>query len=154
MIRLYKRLSRFIYIKKVSKARDLHDIDDTLFFGNSSTTNRCALAFKEIAWVQSMVDQAVLKSFGFGLKIDREHVIKEKMTLLCLLNSAGRLIDIPKNYEFHEIMGIFSEAISEEMENEMTLYHQRLGGKKNAVRNMYACHLEDIRTNILREIYK
>jgi len=153
---VFKKRHSLIYLKLVSKKKDL----DGLYygFGYDKKTNLFTCSFnqlfsKQIEFISELIDQELIKTYNFGLKLSREHVLKEKIAILTILNKMGNLCSIPEKFEWDEAWKIFSEILSVTMEKEKEFYFKKLSKKKNTVRAMYNCHLESVVAVVLRAIY-
>ena len=149
--------------------RNVSRRDDTEIIVGSTRLNKetnllthpCNRLFlKEIEAVLKIVDEELVKSYHFGLKISRDHVLKEKAVILFILNEMGNLYAIPKRFEFEEAMILFSQAMHASLGENLSFYFEKFKKisktnkkKKNIVRSMYNCHLESARCEILRSIY-
>jgi hypothetical protein len=143
---MFKKLADWIYLKNVSRKKDFYSI---VYSGYQYTR----LLDEQARAILEIIDKEIMKSFEFGLKLSREHVLKEKVVFLYILNEMGSLRLIPKRWEFEEAMKIFGEFMYKAMKDEVDFYFEKLNKKKRATRTMYNCHLEEARSSIFRAIY-
>ncbi len=136
-------ISAWLYLKKVSRSKDKDDFWAAPYH---------RLMVEQIMAILDIIDEELVRSFHYGLKISRDHVVKEKAAALSILNGMGELRLIPKRCDFDNVMRIFSELLGELMKNESEFYFQKLS-KEGKVRTMYTCHLEAVRARILNAIY-
>ncbi len=161
---MFKEIGRWFYMRSVSKRNDdeiIHGLgitrrDDKHI--NSYDDLHEVMAYtrlfgKQIDAILKMIDEEIAKSYQFGLKISREHVLKEKVMVLSILDRMGNLDSIPKRLEFAEAVEMFSEAMWGIMKEETAFYFEKLS-RERRVRNMYNCHLEAVRNAILFAIYQ
>lgn len=154
---MFKKLSELLgwfYLHSISKADDWEMFWLT---GYSKDDNRFItpyqrLSGRQIDAVLKIIDREIVKSYQFGLKIIREHMLREKAVALAILNEMGDLDTVPDRFKFEKLRKVFLEAMSEMMKKELEFYFEKLG-RENRVRNMYNCHLEAVRNAILRAIY-
>jgi len=151
---MFKKLAVWLYLRSVSKKEDIDFFLNTRYDREKNIfINPCErLSIKQVLAIIESVDQEIIKSYLLGLKISREHVIKEKIAILYIINELGNLHSIPKRFEFEEAMSIFSNKLFEIMKEEMLFYFQKLE-KQGLIKNMYNCHLESVKDAILQAIY-
>jgi hypothetical protein len=142
---MFKKVASLIYLKNVSRSKDIE-----LFLIGYKFDKMFSDQIKAIL---KIIDSELIRSFNFGLKISREHVLKEKTTFLFILNEMGNLHLIPKRWEFEEAIKIFGEFMYKALEGEVGFYFKKLSDKKGATRTMYNCHLEAATASVFRAIY-
>ncbi len=128
----------WLYLSSISKKEDWEIFWSTRYDKDSNRfiTPYHRLTGKQIDAVLKIIDREIVKSYQFGLKISRDHMLKEKAVALTILDKMGNLGAIPDRFEFEEAIKIFSEAMSEMMKEELAFYFEKLS-KENRVRSMY-----------------
>ena len=132
------------YIMAISKEDDI----DAIWNGGFNY-----LFSKQIFNILEMIDNEVVRSYcDFGLQISRDHLVKEKIALLTILNRAGNIANIPKLTKYEEAWGIVSGYMHEAMETESKFYFDKLKAD-GKMPTAYNCHLESVMSVILNTIY-
>lgn len=160
--KMIKDVGAYFYIRDVSRRDDTEIIVGGTRFDKetNSFVHPCdRLSLKEIEAMLKIVDEELIRSYHFGLKISREHVLREKTAILFLLNEMGNLYAIPKRFEFEEVISLFSRGLRVLLSEELFFYFEKLkkiseaNKKKNIVRSMYNLHLLSVYVAIFRSIY-
>jgi len=154
------RLSAWFYLHSVSTKKDREEFwapanhyEEKNLSITLLVTPLYRLFGRQIEAILDIIDQEIVKSFRqTGLKISHEHVLKEKWTILALINELGNPITIPDNLSEQETVDLFSKTISETMKDEKAFYFEELG-KKRQTQNSYNDHLESVRNAVLEAIY-
>lgn len=154
---MFKKLSELLgwfYLRSISKKEDWEIFWLTRYDkeNNRFITPYHWLPGKQIDAVLKIIDREIVKSYQFGLKISREHMLKEKAVALAILDKMGYPGTVPERFKFEQARKMFSEAMSEIMKEELAFYFEKLG-EEGRVRNMYNCHLESVRSAILHAVY-
>jgi hypothetical protein len=140
---MFKKLKAKLWLLSVSKKEDVQ-----LFW--CSSLNR--LLGDQIVAILKIIDEELVKSFDFGLKLSHEHVLKEKTAVLATLNSMGNLCNIKRDFSLEAARAIFLNSIYQMLEAENKFYFEE-SKKKGGVNTMYNCHLEAVTASIFNEIY-
>jgi len=135
-----------LWLMSISRKKDIE------LFWSSSSLPLTHLFGDQIIAILKIIDAELIKSFNFGLKISRDHVIKEKMAILIILNNLGNLGTITRRFSFEEARKIFSELVYHALEDKTKLYFEKLK-RKGKVRSQYNCHIESVISAILQSIY-
>jgi hypothetical protein len=143
---MFDKLKAKLWLRSVSRKEDLG-----LFWDSSSLVLERLLG-KQIEAILNIIDDELIKSFGFGLKISREHVLKEKVAVLKVLNSLGSLHMMPRRFNYEEARELFLKSIYDIMEDENKFYFEKLE-KKSGVKTRYNCHIEAVTFSVLNSIY-
>jgi hypothetical protein len=142
---MFKKLRAELWLASVSRREDLE------MFWSSGHLPLERLLGDQIIAILKIIDTELLVSFGFGLKISRKDVVKEKMAVLKILNSIGSLGTIADRFTFETSRNFVLECLYQAMADEAEYYFKK--AKKGEVKNKYNCHLEAVVASILHSIY-
>ena len=142
---MFKKLRSELWLASVSRREDVE------MFWSSGSLPLERLAGDQIIAILKIVDTELLVSFGFGLKISRNDVIKEKAAVLKILNSIGGLGTMPDRFAFETSKAFVLECLYQVMADETKSYFKK--AKKDEVKNKYNCHIEAVVVSILQSIY-
>ena len=140
---MFDKLKAKLWLMSVSKKKD------TESFWRLSLNN---LSGKQINIILKIIDDELVESFNFGLKISHKHVFKEKAAVLMVLNTMGNLYTMPQRFSFDEAREFFFKSIYQILEEENKFYFEE-SKKKGGVLTKYNCHIESVASSLLREIY-
>lgn len=132
-----------IWLRSVSKADDLNvfwELPLKFLFG------------EQLKAICAIVDEELVKSYHFGLKITREHVLKEKTIILNILNSMGNLCSIEERFSFEEARSFFMKNLYHFLTEESKFYFNKMK-ELNEVGTKYNCHLEAVAASLLNSIF-
>ncbi len=150
MLQVFQTISEQLYLRKVIKKGDL----DFLLTGYQFSR----LFGKQIEEILEIIDKEVLISFRFGLKLSHEDVLKEKTLVLVFINSLGNIHLIPGRIKLDRAIYLFGELMNTSLSDQIDFYFDKYSSlekrrKKMIVKNMYNCHLEMVKTSVLRAVY-
>jgi hypothetical protein len=142
---MLEKLKSKLYLGSVSKKED-----ENLFWA-SENCNLERLLGEQIIAILKIIDEELLISYKFGLKLQRDHVLKEKAALLSILNKFGSLALIPRRLTFEEAKKCMFDALYLIMKEEVEFYFNQV--RKGGVKTAYNCHIESIASTLLHSIY-
>ena len=116
---MFKKIKEWLYLRSVIK----QDEDEDLFVWNSRGSikdRKIDLGYrrfvaKQIIEILKIIDGEIVRSYRLGLKLSREHVIKEKAASLGILHEMGHLLWIIDNVKPEDAHERFSGLINELM---------------------------------------
>lgn len=98
--------------------------------------------------VNQFIDEAIIKSEKFGLKIRKEDILIEKSIVYDVFSKYNSQIEKMKWNEYEILQRKILLEIYNKLDEQIKYYFEN--SKKNEVRNKYNCHIEDVITNLFR----
>jgi len=135
-----------LWLMSVSKKKDVD------FFWSSESVSLPHLLGDQIIAILKIIDNELITSFGFGLKITRIHVLKEKIVILKILNSFGGIMAMKKQLSFEEASSVVLESAYKMLENENRFYFEKFKNE-GGTKTRYNCHLQAVISSVLLSIY-
>jgi hypothetical protein len=140
------KLMAKLWLMSVSKKKDVK------LFWSPSPLQFTHFTKDQVIAIFKIVDEKLVESFNFGLKISRNHVIKEKTAILTILNVMGSIQTITRLFNFEEARRFFLKSIYQILGDETKFYFEKWK-EKNGVKNKYNCHIEAAAFSVLQSIY-
>lgn len=135
-----------LWLKSVSKKSDID------LFWSSGSLSLPHLLGKQIIAILEIIDAELITSFGFGLRVLRVHVLKEKTVILVVLNTTGGIEAMKRQFSFDEAKNTIFDLTYKMLEEENHFYFEKFQ-KEGEVKTKYNCHLEAVILSVLRSIY-
>ena len=111
------------------------------------------LPFQHIQELVRLVIDEARKSRKFGLYLSKEHLEKEELFFLAIINRMWGVWHIRKIIHPEDVRRLISDLMWEHFKEEISYYFLLAQQQKEAVLNKYNCHLECVRERLIREIY-
>lgn len=112
------------------------------------------LLFDHIKEIVRIVVDEVRASRKFDLYIEKEHLEKEELFFLTVVDGLGGIWHMQRVVPFDDAQRRISELMWNHFEPELRHYFELAKRRNESVRNKYNCHLESVRNGLLREIYQ
>lgn len=111
------------------------------------------LSQRQIERIIGIINEEVKRSEETGFRINEDHILKEKVAVLTILDEAGGVWSI-KKVGFDEARKRFSERLYTIMEGEMEYYFEKIKSNRGTDSNLaYNCHLDALTGHILNIIF-